>query len=413
MTDQSGFPRYRWAVLAALLVGSATFAVHLIFMAPILPEIAKNLNIDMGSAANLFTIYVLAGSIAMTFGGFVCDKFGITTALVLGHLCASVPAVLMPWLGTSYGAVVTMRLIQGLSTGFFVTTTGPVLALWFPPEERGLAGGLATGALSVGYALTVVLAPMIFKSTGSWQMTSVIISVVGWVGIVVALLCTRRTPPVLQNQGAMVDMPQVATMTFADIVKSPVTWIGLFCVFFGNWGLQPLMNYVPAYLSAPAPTGVGFGPLVAGRLALATTIVGIFSTSTGGLFFDKVAKGDPRLPIALGFCILGVFAYALLCPFVYGNMFLLILCLMLAGWGAMFIYPAINAYVIGNFPPNMAGTMIGVCFGLGGFGGTIGLYLGSLTISKSGNFNMAIMLISLASIAGVVVGILTKQRARG
>ncbi len=414
MTDETaGNTRYRWAVLTALLFGTATYSANLIFMAPILPQVAQDLHINMGAAANLFTAYLLTCAISQMFAGVVCDKLGVTAALVVGSLCASVPAVLMPWLGDNYNAVVVMRLIQGASTGFIVTSTGPVLALWFPEKERGLASGLAVGSSSTGCALAVVLSPIIYATAGTWQRTSAVFSIIGWIGLLLALMWTRRKPPVaVETLCPTAATASPAKMTVREIALSPVTWVATFCVFFGNFGLHPLLNFVPAYLAAPAPAGLGFGSMLAGRMALATTIVGIFATSSSGIFYDKVAKGDARLPIALGFIMTGLFAYGLVCSLVYSSMFSIVICLMLAGWGGMFIYPAINAYVIANFPPGIVGRMLGICFGLGGFGGFIGLYLGGLSISRSGNFVMAIILISLASAAGIIVAFFAGQRTK-
>jgi len=405
--DTKTYPRYRWLVLLVGIVGSITFGANLIVLAPILGEVANNLNISLGAASNFFSAYVLMGTIVMILGGGVCDKWGITSAIVVGLLCASVPAFLMPWLGHSYGVVLLLRLIQGAATGFIVTTTGPILALWFPPHERGIGGGLITGALSIGCDLGVVLSPVICQATGSWQTTVALFSSIGWAGIAMALIFTRKTPHAVLVIGSTVKGEKGS---MKDFFLSPVTLVATFIVFFGNFMLQPLLNLVPAYFASDVPVGLGFGAIVSGKLSLAVTVVGIFATFAGGVFHDKVAKGDARLPIVVGFLLTGIFAYALLVPFIYSSMNLLVICLILAGWGGMFIYPSANAYVVNNFPPAIAGRMIGLCFGLGGFGGVAGLYFGGLSVAKLGSFQMAITLISMAAGAGVITGFFAKNR---
>jgi MFS family permease len=413
MGEKLVYPNFRWLVLLVGILASITFGMNLIFIAPILGEVAKDLGIETGTAANLFTGYVLSGTIVLLLGGVVCDKFGIVTALIAGMLCASVPAVLMPWIGHSYPIVFLLRLIQGTATGFVVTTTGPILALWFPPEERGVGGGLLTGAMSIGFALGVVISPAIYSVVGSWQQTSAILSVAGWITIISALLIMGKRPPAAAPEGMEDQMAVDARgdeVSYKKILVSPALWIAALVVFFGNWALQPLMNLVPAYMATAAPMGLGFGPMISGKLSLAVTVVGIFSTFAGGLFYDKVARGNARLPIVIGFVLTGIFGYALLVPFVYEEMGLLIVCLMLAGWGAMFIFPATSAYVISNFPSRVVGQMIGLSFGIGGFGGVIGLYAAGLSVAKFGNFEFAIMSISLAAAGGVIAGCFTGQR---
>lgn len=74
---------YRWLVLLAGCLAICTIYMDMIAYAPILGEIAKKLNIEMGAATNLMMGFVLSVACVLIWGGVVCDKFGITTALSL------------------------------------------------------------------------------------------------------------------------------------------------------------------------------------------------------------------------------------------------------------------------------------------------------------------------------------------
>jgi hypothetical protein len=42
---------------------------------------------------------------------------------------------------------------------------------------------------------------------------------------------------------------------------------------------------------------------------------------------------------------------------------------MMSGWGILFMFPAIFAFVAINYPPNIVGMMLGWWMGFGTFGG--------------------------------------------
>lgn len=395
---------YRWAMLAATSLAVMSIYIDMIAFAPILGEIAKSMQIGMGAATNLMMGFVLATACVLIWGGAVADKYGVTIAQVLGLLCATVPATLMPLLGHSYGAVFVSRLIQGASVGFVFATIGPVMALWFPPKEQGIAGGLMIGSLAVGSAIGVISSPAVYGATGSWQTTVAILSILGWVSIIFSLIVTRRPPSAgVIEAVTQVMQSAVGKLTFGQALKLPITWIGSFTMVCNAWGLYCLYNLVPPYLAAPTPMGVGLGPARAGALSLAVTVIGIFAMILGGVFFDKVAKGRTKPALFIGFVLTGVFTYLILAPGVYSSMGLLALCLLVAGWGIPFQNPSVSAFIAMNYPPNIVGSMVGWWFGFATFGGALGLYLGGKSIASTGSFNLAITMISLACVVGFVL----------
>ncbi|MGD0231493.1 MAG: MFS transporter [Syntrophorhabdales bacterium] len=383
--------------------------IDMIAIAPILGDVAKGLQVDMGAATNLMMGFVLATACVLIWGGVVVDKFGMTAATVLGLLCATVPATFMPLIGQSYGVVMLARLIQGASVGFIFAIIGPTVVLWFPPREHGLAGGIIIAFISVGSALGGLVSPMILSSGVSWQGVVSILSLLGWVSILLALIITRRPPSPEVLKGLMqVMQPSAGQITFGKAFRLPMTWIGAFVVFFNTWNLYCFLNLVPPYIAAPAPMGVGLGPVMAGKLALAGTIVGIISTIAGGSFFDKVAKGNQKLAVIIGFVLTGLFAFPLALPSVYGNMGLFIVCLILVGWGFNFMGASLNGFIAMNYPPSIVGRMVGWWFGFGTFGGALGLYVGGKTIGATGSFKTAIILLSISACVGLFLDFFLK-----
>jgi predicted MFS family arabinose efflux permease len=409
MMSEERYTSYRWLVLAAGCLAICSIYMDMIAYAPILGEIAKKLSIEIGTATNLMMGFVLSVACVLIWGGVVCDKFGMTAALVLGLLCSTVPTALMPWIGNNFATVMLARLVQGASVGFVFATIGPILALWFPPREHGMASGLLIGSVSLGCAIGVFASPAILAITGSWEKTVFILGTPGWAAILFAMLITRRTPPASNMPEAPASHGVPAeTMTFMGALSCPVTWLGSLIVFCNAWAMYCLYNLVPPYLAAEAPLGLGLGAAMSGKLSIAVTIIGLFATIFGGIFFDRFSKGESRTAAIIGFLISACVILILL-TVVSKNILFLALCLLFSGWGIPFMGPSISAFIAMNYPPGIVGRMIGWWFGFGTFGGAAGLYLGGMTISSSGNFYLAISMISVVSIIGVVLSFFLKS----
>ncbi len=405
MEKENLYTPYRWLMLMSVSIAMISIYIHMTDIAPLLGEIAQSLDVNMGAATNLMTVMVASVACVMIFGGTVCDKYGITTALVMGLLLSGIASVCYPLIGSSYGIVVFLRILQGAAIGIIFAVIGPVIAIWFPPKEQGLASGLLIGSLSVGTAVGVWLGPVFFNVSGSWQSAVAILSVFNWIAIVFALLFTRRkpSPAVLQMLGSAL-AGQQGDLSFKQALSMPITWIGTALCFINAWAFFGLINLVPAYLASEAPMGVGLGPVLAGKMSFALSITGIFAMVIGGIFFDKVAKGNARIAVYIGFVLTAVFGYLLLAPSVYGAMSLLVICLVLAGWGLPFMNPGLSAFVAINYPPGIVGRMMGIWFGIGSFGPVLSLYFSGVLIAQTGRFNGAIILLCLASVIGLVIG---------
>jgi MFS family permease len=409
MDEGSRYPGHRWLVLFSVSFSVISATIAMTAFAPILSEIGTDLKVPIDLATNLMMGYVLANAFFLFFGGAVCDRYGITLSMVLGLLCCALPASIMPWAGHEFKTVFIFRLIQGASMGFVFATMGPVLALWFPLTEQGIASGLMIGAMSVGSAAGVSAAPSIFSALGNWQLTMAFLSIPAWFGIVLAILVTRRKPPaILSADQAMSLSPGNPGMSYTQALFQPFTWVGCGIVFCNAWGLYGLYNMVPAYLSEKVPVGLGLGPLLAGKLSLSVTIIGFFAMIAGGLFFDKAAKGNYRIAMIIGFILTGISTYLILTPAVHNQQFLLVIFLLLAGWGIPFMNASISAAIVGNYPMQMVGRMVGLWFGFGTFGGAIGIYLGGVSIAKSGSFYWAIIAIAIAAFAGIALSWLSR-----
>jgi MFS family permease len=410
LNQVAGYAAYRWLMVLSVSFSVCAYAMEMTGFAPILGIIAKDLNVQIGEAANLMMAYVLAVAFCLTWAGIVCDRYGITISLVLGLLCSSVPAVMMPLVvKDGFKIFFVLRFIQGASVGFIYVTVGHVLALWFPPKEQGIASALMIGAMPIGASIGMATAPMVLEMIGSWQYTMALISIPGWIGIAFAILITRQQPPAARLDDVTDSKNSVQKeISFYAAVKLPCTWIGVGIMFCNAWCHFGLYNIVPPFLSTKAPIGVGLSPVLAGKISMAITLAGFFAFIAGGLFIDKVAKGNYRFAMTAGFFLTAISSYFVLTSAFQDRIFSLVLCLLVAGWGMPFMNASISSCIVANYPSKILGRMMGVWFGLGTFGGAMGIYLAGISIVNTGSFYWSILRISIVAIMGVVITLFLK-----
>jgi cyanate permease len=406
--EQATYSSYRWLILLVGCLAIVSYAIQLIVLVPLFGEISKDLKVDMSACLNLSMVFVIVVSFANTFGGIVVDKLRLTLIYVGSLLCSCIPAVMMPWVGDSYWAVAVARMIQGPSAVAFCTI-GPIVALWFPSREQGLAGGVLMCMMSVGTAIGLVATPAVLEYVGTWQKTVALFSIPGWITIILAVLFTRRQPPVQHKLGPRASMT-AGRETYLTVLRNPLSWVGTLLFFLNAWGFYGLLNVVPPWLAMPGPMGLGLGAMTSGKLSLLVPIMGIPAFVLGGIFYDKVAKEKSRPAIWIAFLMTGFLAYLLPFSVVYRNMVLLTIVLMGAGFGLPFMGASLTAFIAKNYPPHLVGSLVGLWFGLGSLGGALGIYMAGLATVLTGSFDWGFRLITLAAAGGLVLTFALKPR---
>ncbi len=401
MADKESYSAYRWYVLFTACFAISTLFIHMTAIPALLSVIAQDMQIDMGTASQFMTGWMLAISVATLFLGVVCDKKGLSFALNCGLLTSLVSVLLIPLVGHTFWPFFTLRLLQGMSVGFIMPVIGFIAVKWFPAREHGLINGIFFGVMSLGSSVGVALTPVIMRAVDDWQLTLVYLGAFNVIGIILALSIAKSRPPV-QDAITTRAEPMKEEMSFKGAVSFIISWVGPLVIFANAWVFFGLYNFVPTFLSEPAPMGIGLGPITSGYLCLSLTVIGIVSGLIGGFIYDRVFKGHAKPHIALGF-VIAAFALLLILPSVRGSVFLIAVILMLSGFAIPFQNPAVSSYIIGTYPAGVAGRMMGWWFGIGDFGAVAGLFFGSLSISHSGSYNGVLVMITMASIIGLAI----------
>ncbi|HWC77489.1 MAG TPA: MFS transporter, partial [Blastocatellia bacterium] len=131
-------------------------------ISPLLPLIAGELGVEVGSAGELMgPAYALAAAAAALLIGPLSDKFGRRQFLVYASILFGV-SLIAASLMKSLHAIAGVRLLTGLAAGTFSTCSIAYVADYFPYARRGVAMSVVQAgyfaALVIGVPIASVLA---------------------------------------------------------------------------------------------------------------------------------------------------------------------------------------------------------------------------------------------------------------
>jgi MFS family permease len=409
MNQEFPYPRYRWFALLTLCVVTVATSVIMISPAPLIGIIAKQLKLDLGvTTGALMGGFNLALAVSCIIGGFLCDRFGLVKVYIWGSLLMILPTLALPYSGDSFGGVMVIRILQAFGCGPILASVAAVAALWFPPLQRGIVTGIQGMAVTLGIAVGFVAGPAAYAAVGSWQAAIAWQTISCFVGLALTIVFAFGPKPPAQSDviACATDAPENGDFKLA--MRQGVSWVGVFVIFCLCWCLTAFNDLTPAYFAIDPPIGVGYGPMTAGKLMMAVQIAFMAGAVVTGFVFEKVFKGTARPVIMIGYALFAIFAVSIMWPAVYGNMSVLVVCLVIAGFFEAWVVPNVFAFISLHYPAHITGKLSGMWFGIGLFGGTVGVSVGAAALHGTGNYHASIVIVGVVAVIGFILTIFLK-----
>ena len=402
--DANRYPLYRWVILACVSLSICACSMAMTGIAPILETIAEDLGVPVGTAANLMLAYVLAISLFFPLAGMICDRYGLTAALVSGLLCSCIPAVMMPCLATyRLNTFICLRFIQG-AIGC-ISTRQPCLCVGSLVSQQGTRGGKcvdvrchadrlfhggANDTLSVGPhgQLAAVDLDGVHFGLDQYRFGLFIYKVSSTVGG----FC-NAAPKIHNAERDVICKGHDASTNVGR---------GLHHV------LQCLVSFLPLQYHSlisidKHACGCRYVADVGRQAIFIRHPVRIFRHGGGRNSYRSRGKREKyHLAMWIGFFMTAIANVSILIPEFQKDQFLLALALFVAGCGMPLMSASISYYLVSRYPAAIVGRMMGVWYGVGTLGGAMGIYLAGISIIKNGNFHWAILQISIAAIMGLL-----------
>lgn len=404
MNTSEQYSRFRWVVLAQIVVVTMCSTTIAISFAPLMGVIAKDLGISMGTASFGFMgLHMLATAVGCAVSGYLIDRFGVFS-VINGSMALMVGSnALLPWLGHSYWTTVSIRIVEAFGCAPVFVAIGAAVALWFPRREAGAALGVQSMAISAGIMLGLVISPNLAVSASSWQSGLAKLSI-GWgVAMVfvfaVSLMAKKYSPVSLATE------PTSAPDSFSSLWGTRPFLAGILGLCCGVWTQQAFNSLTPGYLAVMPPMGLGLGPVTSGSLMTTVLFAGIVASLAGGILVDKVCGGRARPIVLTGFVLIAVCPVLMIVPHISSQRFALVLCLVLTGAGTPFINPLILGFAAKTFPTSVVGRVVGSWMSAAVFSGAAGVMVGAAALNSTGTYRLSMEITSAMGVVGILTAL--------
>ncbi|HET7876562.1 MAG TPA: MFS transporter [Methylomirabilota bacterium] len=271
--------------MPVLLAALGVFAVSLdssINMA--LPSIASAFHLGPAAVRWVIICYVLTYALMAFAAGLVADRVGPGPVFTTG-LALSCAAFVGYAAAASYGAVLALRVTQGVGAGLVYGTAPALVTLALPRERHGRGLGLMSLGLGLGLGLGPLVGGAVVERFG-WPGAFLYRAPIMGGLTVLALVVASRAEPT----------GPIARMVAArDLLRPPVL-TGAALAFLSNYAQFSVWLLVPFFLVSILSLGPALGGVFFMLTPLGTAVAAPFS----GWVTDRVGA---RWPLAAGLIV--------------------------------------------------------------------------------------------------------------
>ncbi|TGK46669.1 MFS transporter [Leptospira bouyouniensis] len=187
--------RYRWVVLFAYIVITATICLQWLTFAPIAREAKEFFQVSALQIDLLSLIFLVVFVFIAIPASYVIDTYGVKIGVGFGALLTGVFGLLKGFYATDYTMVFVCQLGLAIAQPFLLNAVTKISVLWFPIHERATSVALGTLAQFLGIIIVMILTPILLHSG---QTIPQVMKVYGFVSMLCAILflvLVKEKPP--------------------------------------------------------------------------------------------------------------------------------------------------------------------------------------------------------------------------
>ena len=157
-STRAGAHSYRWTILAAGVVGQASFSAILLGLPSIAPQIRHGYGLTLTQVGVVLAALNFGLLVTLLPWGIVADRIGERAVLATG-LAGCAAALVVAGFTSSFAGLVGALAVAGALGGGTQSASGRAVMTWFGPDERGLALGIRQTAVPLGGAIASGVLP--------------------------------------------------------------------------------------------------------------------------------------------------------------------------------------------------------------------------------------------------------------
>lgn len=363
MSNSKNSSPLRWAIILAIVPIIISTEIMWLSLAPI-ASMAESFYGVSSMSISLFSMsYMIMFIVFSLPASWIVDKYGFRYSLIIGATITAVFGLIRAIFADNFTVVLISQFIIAIGQPFLLNISTKVPANWFPVSERSTAAGILTMAQYIGFAVPMVVAPIIAEGSGI-QYTFYIFAVIAIVSALIAIIFTREKPAIAP-EGPISPKEDLSLSSIKKLFYNKAFSIVLFICFVSMGIFNALLTLIEAIL---VPRGVTSAQ--AGIVGAVFVVAGIVGAVVLPIISDNIKR---RTPFFIG-------AIALLIPLYLGLTFvkgytLLVVIAGIAGFSIMGVAPILFQHGAEVAYPVQEGTSLGVILLMGQISGALFLYL--------------------------------------
>ena len=176
----------KWWTLAAVAFGLFMIMLDNTVVNVALPSIQRELGMQLSELEWIVSGYALTFAALMLIGGKLADAYGRRLIFVVG-IAVFTLASLACGLASSGEALIAARVAQGVGAALMNPATLSIIAVTFPPRQRGTAIGIWAGTSALALALGPLIGGLLTEHA-SWNWIFFVNVPIGVLGIAASFL---------------------------------------------------------------------------------------------------------------------------------------------------------------------------------------------------------------------------------
>ena len=198
----SGIPvsRYRWFILAVFVLSTTISYLDRQMLAALAPTVQGEFGLSDTQYGLLLTAFSIPYAAMAPFAGLLIDRIGLNSAIVIAIALWSCAGI-TTGLTTGLASLVACRAVLGVAEAAGIPAAGKAIATYTKAGERAVGHAMNQAAVSVGWALSPILATGL-ALPGGWRTRFIVTGTLGLLWIPLWLITGRTRVPIEAAAGA-------------------------------------------------------------------------------------------------------------------------------------------------------------------------------------------------------------------
>ena len=401
---------YAWVIVSIIavmqMVGSSVRMAFGVFIDPLSTEFGWS----QGAITMAYALSSVVTALASPMAGSLGDRLGARKAMMIGCTLFIIGIMLTGVINQVWQLYVTFGLMLGVAQAIFLVPLIPSAMTWFR-RHLGLGMGILMAAWGLGPALVTPLLGYMIEQFG-WKDTFWMTAVVSAV-IMAGLIAVYKNKPAdhgVDPYGFVPGDPDIGSKRppvervkqFTGYMRRTAAYWNLSSIhFLGCVGHAIILIYI-----IPIAVNEGLSLVVAASLVTAMSAVSIITRLATPVMCDKYG---PKTVMAVAYLIQGLTVVMLFWTHDVWLFFVFAAAFGIGYGGEAGGFPILNRRYYGFAP---VGSVHGFQMLGAGLGMALGGWIGGVIFDMMGNYDLALIISVVASVAGAVSIVLLEPTNR-